>query len=240
MKIIGIIPARGGSKRIPYKNIRKLSGKPLLAWSIETAKRSRLLDKVIVSTDDAKIAAIAKRYGAEVPFMRPAELSGDKVGIEAVLKHAYEWFIENRHYKADAIALIFPTNPLRRTEHIDEAVRIFQKTKADSVVSVIPATANMNPYWILKRNKNGRVTLFTGEPLTKIKMRSQDLPPCYSRNDIIYLLKPGNLYEKTPNLYGRKVELYVMDELFSADINTPVDWFVCQQKFKMLNRGTFR
>lgn len=235
MKIIGIIPARGGSKRIPYKNIRKLFGKPLLAWSVESAKKSRL-NKIVVSTDDARIADIAKKFGAEVPFLRPAELAGDKVGIEPVLRHVYEWFIEHCGYKADAIALLMPTNPLRRPEHIDEAIKIFAKSNADSVVSVIPATANNNPHWILKRNSRGRVVLFTGDPLTKIKTRSQDLPPCYSRNDVIYLLKPTNLYEKVPNLYGKKVELYVMDEFYDVDINTPNDWFICQQKFKLANK----
>lgn len=235
MKIIGIIPARGGSKRIPHKNIRKLFNKPLLAWSVKSAKNSRL-SKIIVSTDDSLIATTAKKYGAEIPFMRPTDLAGDEIGIEPVLKHAYEWFIKNEDYQADAIALLMPTNPLRLPEHIDEAIEIFIKSAADSVVSVIPATANNNPHWKLKYNNHGRVTLFTGEPLTKIKTRSQDLPKCYSRNDIIYILKPQNLYQKIPNLYGNKVELYVMDEFFDVDINTQNDWFICQQKFKLLNQ----
>jgi CMP-N-acetylneuraminic acid synthetase len=235
MKILGVIPARGGSKRIPRKNIRLLNGKPLLAWTIENAIKSGI-SRVVVSTDDPIIAKIAKKSGAEVPFLRPSELAGDKLGIEPVLKHAFEWYKTNEHFHADAIALLMPTSPLRRTEHIDEAINILKRTKADSVVSVIPATANNNPHWILKRNSRGRVVLFTGDPLTKIKTRSQDLPPCYSRNDVIYLLKPKNLYEKIPNLYGKKVELYVMDEFFDVDINTPNDWFICQQKFKLLKK----
>ncbi|HBM45780.1 MAG: CMP-N-acetylneuraminic acid synthetase [Parcubacteria group bacterium GW2011_GWF2_38_76] len=233
MKILAVIPARGGSRRIPHKNEKILLNKPLIAWSIESAIKSKL-DRVIVSTDDVKIADIAREYGAEVPFIRPEELSGDKMGIEPVLKHAYEWLKQNQNYQPDLIALLQPTNPTRTTEQIDEAIKIFEDKKPDSVVSVIRATANNNPYWILKKDKDDKVTLFTGEPLKKIITRSQDLPECYSRNDIIYLLRPKNLYEDVPNLYGEKVELFTMDDKYNVDINTEEDWFIAEQKMKLL------
>jgi len=235
MEILGIIPARGGSKRIPGKNIKLIGGKPLIAWTIEAAKGSKI-NRIIVSTDDSKIARTAKRYGAEVPFLRPTDLAGDKLGIEPVLIHTLEWLVKEENYHPDAIALLMPTSPLRQKKHINEAINIFTKKKPDSVVSVIEARANQNPYWILKKNNKGECVLFTDQPLTEIITRSQDLPACYSRNDMIYLLKPANLKEKKPNLYGKKVELYVMDDFYNADINTPEDLFICRQKMKLLKK----
>lgn len=233
MKIIGIIPARGGSKRIPNKNIKMVGGKPLIAWAIESSLKSNL-DRVIVSTDDERIAKVAKKYGAEVPFLRPKELAGDKLGIEPVLRHTLDWLAENENYQPDAIALLMATAPLRQPKHINEAVKIFKSKKPDSVVSVIEAKANANPHWLLKKNDSGKLVLFTGKPLTKIITRSQDLPTCYSRNDMIYLLKPQNLYSKIPNLYGENVELFLMDDFYNVDINTPEDLFICRQKIKLL------
>ncbi len=235
MKILGIIPARGGSKRIPKKNITKIGGRPLIAWTIESALKSKL-DRVIITTDDQTIAKVAKRYGAEVPFTRPSNLANDKIGIEPVLIHALNWLKENEDYKPDAIALLMPTFPLRQAKHINEAIDIFCQKKPDSVISVIEAKANANPHWIIKKNNQNKVTLFTNKPLTQIATRSQDLPICYSRNDMIYLLRPENLKAKKPNLYGQKVELYVMDDFFNADINTPEDLFICRQKMKLLKK----
>lgn len=234
MKIVGIIPARGGSKSVPKKNLKKLGNKPLIAWAIETALKSKL-DRVIVTTDNLEIAKIAKKYGAEVPFLRPENLATDTMGIEPVLKHTVDWLKEKENYNTDAIALLLPTSPLRSKDHLNEAIKIFTNKKADSVISVHEASANHNPHWMLKKNKNN-IVLFTNEPLTKIKTRRQELPKCYIRNDIVYILKPKNLSEKKPNLYGKKVELYVMDEFYDADINTETDWFICQQKFKILRK----
>jgi len=220
---------------VPNKNIKMVGGKPLIAWSIESALKSDL-DRLVVSTDDEKIARIAKKYGAEVPFLRPGELSGDKLGIEPVLKHALEWLLEKENFKPEAVALLMATAPMRRPEHINQAIKIFKNKKADSVISVIEAKANSNPHWLLKKDSKDQLVLFTGKPLTKIITRSQDLPVCYSRNDIIYVLKPKNLYDKTPNLYGKKTELLVMDDFYNVDINTPEDLFICRQKIKLLKK----
>ncbi len=129
MKIVAVIPARGGSGRIPNKNIRIFQGKPLIAWASLNAKKRKLLDRIIVSTNDPGIAKIAKKYGAEVPFLRPAELSTSTIGVEPTLKHAYQWLLKNEGYKADGIALLMATNPLRQAFHIDEAAKIFSKNK---------------------------------------------------------------------------------------------------------------
>lgn len=237
MKIIAVIPARGGSKRIPGKNIKKFCGKPLIAWTILSALKCRNLDRVIVSTDDKEIVRVAKKYGAEVPFLRPAELAIPTIGIEPTLKHTYEWLLENENYKADALVLLMPTAPLRQTRHIDEAIEIFKKTKADSVLGVNETPANHTPYWTLVRNKNGKVTLWGGVSLKNIITRSQDFPKkCYARNDLVYVLKPKNLFEKKSNLYGNKVELYIIPDPsnYEADINTLDDWRDAELKFQKL------
>ncbi len=238
-KIVAVIPARKESKRIPRKNIKNFLGKPLIAWTILGALESKYLDRVIVSTDDKKIAKIAKKYGAEVPFLRPAELAIPTIGIEPILKHTYEWLLENENYKADALVLLMPTSPLRQTRHIDEAIEIFKKTKPDSVLGVNETPANHTPYWTLVRNKNGKVTLWGGTSLKNIITRSQDFPKkCYARNDLVYVLKPKNLFEKKSNLYGNKVELYIISNPsnYEADINTFDDWHDAELKFKKLKR----
>ncbi len=238
MKIVAIIPARGGSRSIPMKNLKLLCGKPLIAWSILSAKESKLIDRVIVSTDSAEIAEVAKKYGAEVPFLRPQELATDTLGIEPVLKHAYEWLKENENYNADALVLLMPTSPTRQTFHIDDAIKIFQDTKADSVVAVNETPANHTPFWTLTRQKDGRVTLFGDIPLKKILTRRQDFPQkCYARNDLVYVLKPENLYDKEKsNLYGEKVELYIISDpsRYEMDINTPDEWLYAERRFQKL------
>lgn len=241
MKIIGIIPARGSSTRTPNKNTRIFQGKPLIAWAILSARKSKLLDRVIVSTDSHEIAKIAKKYGAEVPFLRPAEFSTSTIGIEPTLKHAYQWLLENENYKADGIALLMATNPLRQMFHIDESVKLFVKNKVDSVVSVNETPSNHTPYWTLVRSERGKISLFGGVSLANIITRGQDFPQkCYARNDLVYVLKPKNLFEKPSGLYGKKVELYETDPLFETDINTPEEWLSAEMKFRRLNNKKTR
>ena len=235
MKIIGIIPARGSSERVPNKNLKSFNGKPLIAWAILSAKKSKSLNRVIVSTDSPNIAKVAKKYGAEAPFLRPAELSNSTIGIEPTLKHAYQWLIDNQNYKADGIALLMPTNPLRQPFHIDNAVKIFTKKNADSVVSVNETPANHTPYWTLVRSKDGKVKLFGNIDIKNILTRRQDFPQkCYARNDLIYLLKPKNLFEKKPNLYGKKVDLYETSMLYEIDLSTPDEWLEAEMRQKYL------
>ena len=237
MKIVAVIPARGGSKSIPLKNIKKFCGKPLIAWSILGALKSKYLDRVIVSTDSPEIAQVAKKYGAEV-IARPAELAIDTIGIEPTLKHVYESLLKNEGYKADGLVLLMPTSPTRQTFHIDDAIQIFKDKKVDSVVGVNETPANHTPYWTLVRSPRGKVTLWGDIPLKKILTRRQDFPlKCYARNDLVYVLKPKNLYDKErSNLYGNKVELYIIPdpEKYEADINTPGEWEEAERKVKNL------
>ena len=238
MNILAIIPARGGSKSIPLKNIKNLLGKPLIAWSIDSALKSKHKIRVVVSTDNEVIREVAIQHGAEAPFLRPQELANDTIGIEPTLKHAYEWYRDNQNYHADIIILLMPTSPSRQAFHIDDAIDIFIEKKADSVVAVNETPANHTPYWTLNRQQSGEVTLWGGIPLKHILTRRQDFPlKCYARNDLVYVLKPDNLYDQEkPNLYGKKVELYIETEphKYEVDINTPDEWLEAEYKLKKL------
>ncbi len=238
MNILAVIPARGGSKSIPEKNIRELCGKPLIAWTIESALKSKHSIKVVVSTDSENIRKVAQSFGAEAPFLRPSQLATDTIGIEPTLQHAYEWYRDNADFKADALVLLMPTSPSRQTFHIDDALDIFINKKPDSVVAVNETPANHTPYWTLIQQPDGGVTLWGGVPLKKIMTRRQDFPlKCYARNDLVYVLKPENLYDKEKsNLYGEKVELYIENEprKYEVDINTPDEWNEAEQKLSKL------
>ena len=233
LNIVGIIPARGGSKSIKNKNIREFHGKPLISWTIECALNSNI-DRVVVSTNDEAIRDISLNCGAEVPFLRPDELADDYSGVESVLKHAYEYFTNVEYYHVDVIVMLLPTSPFRCVEDINNALEIYKKSEVTSVVSVSLAEANMNPHWMLIENKN-EVQLFNGDRLTSIKDRRQDLPKVYIRNDFIYLLDPNNLFESKANLYGCKVKmLKIPEHRYDIDLNTEKDWIVAESIFKLL------
>ena len=238
MEILAIIPARGGSKSIPRKNLKLLGGKPLIAWSIECALKSKV-NRVLVTTDDPEIAAVAKKYGAEAPFLRPAELAGDIIGMEPVLKHTVEWLKQNESYTPDGVALLQSTCPLRQSHHINEAIDIFSKkikNGVDSVISVSEAIANRNPEWMLKYDADSKVILGNNEPLAHIKTRRQELTPCYYRNDMIYLFKPEVLWSAS-NIHGNNPTLYIVDDVpFDLDINTPADWEFAEIIFEWLKK----
>ncbi len=225
-KILAIIPARGGSKSLPGKNIKMLAGKPLIAWTIEAALKSKYLDRVIVSTDDKKIAAIAKKYHAEAPFLRPVKLAKDKSPTVPVLLHALRWLKSKEGYSPDAIVTLQPTSPLRRAEHIDEALRLFYKTGSDSVASV--CRAEHSPYWMIKVTGN-RVFPFM-KNYSEHKRR-QDLPPVYRPNGAVYVTRCGVLM-KQKRMLGRDTRAIVMNAESSVDIDTVFDFKLAETFLK--------
>ena len=152
-KIIAIIPARGGSKGVPRKNIKLLNGKPLISYSIRAALKSKFIDRVIVSTDDKEIAEIAKRYKAEVPYLRPAELAQDTSPTLPVLQHAVKYLEEKENYKTDLIVLLQPTTPLILASDIDSAIKQLIKTKTNSCVSICEISERPEWMYIFKGNK---------------------------------------------------------------------------------------
>lgn len=236
MKILGLIIARGNSKGIPHKNIKELAGKPLIAWTIDAAKKSGIIDRLVLSTNDKEIASIAKRYGAEVPFMRPAELAQDTTASLPVIQHAVSWLKKNEKYEPDAVLLLQPTAPFRQAFHIKEAINLFKKNKCDSVVSLSLVPGHYNPHWVFKLNKKNELELFTGESIKNIIKRRQDLPLVYTRNGAIYIFKPHLLFQMPePSLYGDKVFGYVMEEKYSVNLDTPDDWIIAESKAKTLN-----
>lgn len=215
--IVGIIPARGGSKGIPRKNIALLSGKPLLAWTVEAALSSKILDRVIVSTEDGEIASIARSLGAEVPFMRPSELAEDATpGIDPVL-HALD-SLERDGYRPAWTMLLQPTSPLRTSEDILGASATASRTGADIVVSVCEAVPP--PAWVRKINAAGVLEdYFYQGSLPGIR---QELPKAYALNGAIYLASVQVLRLRK-SFHSGRVHAYVMPRERSLDIDTPWD-----------------
>ena len=233
-KILAIIPARGGSKGIPRKNIKEFCGKPLIAWTIEAAKKSGIISRLVLSTDDAEISEIGRRYGAEVPFVRPSELAIDTTPTLPVVIHAVRNLMEKENYNPDFVVLLEPTSPGRKAEHIKEAVELMLKTKADSVVSLVEVPGHYSPFWQFKIDEEDKMELFVGDPINKIISRRQDLPKTYTRNGAIYIFRPELLFGKEPSLYGKDTRAYIMDPAYSMDIDTPEDWREAEKKMSLI------
>ncbi len=225
-KVLGVITARGGSKGIPGKNIKPMLGKPLLAYTIEAAKNSGVLDRLIISTDDEAIADVAKEYGCEVPFMRPKteDLAGDKASHLEVMKHAVRYLKDKENYLPDYVMILQPTSPLRQASHIKESVDLILKSGADSVLSVSEIPENFHYKKAMALNVDGDLKLVfpAGEPIFKRTARRQDLEKTYWSVGSIYLFKTA-LLEKG-NFYGEKTVPIFIDPKYVADINVPADW----------------
>src|SRR3989338_7172936 len=156
LKILGITPARGGSKSIPKKNIKIFLGKPLIAWTIEAALQSGVIDRYIVDTDSEEIMKIARQFGAEAPYTRPSELARDTTPTLPVLQNAVRWLREHDNYNPDIVVLLECVSPTKRPRHIREALEMFlEDGNADSLVTVTEAPAQYNPHWLFKRDENG-------------------------------------------------------------------------------------
>lgn len=227
MRVLGLITARGGSKGVPRKNIRPLCGKPLLAYTAETSLKSEKLARVVLSTEDEEIAEIGKRYGLDVPFMRPAELAEDKTPTLPVVQYTLKKLEENGD-EFDAVCLLQPTNPLRRTIDIDNCIGLLERSDADSVVSVLPVPAEYNPKWVYWKNGDGSIILSDGEtePIT----RRQDLPAAYHRDGTVYVTRK-NIIERG-SLYGSKINGYEIKPEYSANIDTEEDWLAVETAMK--------
>ena len=225
MNILGLIPARGGSKGIPGKNIKILGGKHLLQYTGEAAKASRLLNRVILSSDDAGIIAAAEKIELEVPFKRPAALAKDTTPSLEVIKHALNFFCEKGE-NFDAVCLLQPTTPFRRLGLIDEAIEEFLAGDYDSVISVREVPAEFNPHWIFEEDNSGKLKLATGEE--KIISRRQDLPKAYHRDGAIYVTKTKTVLEKN-SLYGENIGFIDTTGEPFVNIDTMEDWELAER-----------
>lgn len=220
---LGLIPARGGSKGVPRKNIHLLAGKPLIAYTIEAALQSKYRLRIIVSTDAAEIAEVAQVAGAEVPFLRPAELAQDDTPTFPVVQHALQWLEQHENYQPEVVVLLQPTSPLRRAEHVDQGVELLLQTNADSVVSV--CEVEHSPYWMRVLDDKGIVRPFV--ETDREFLRRQDLPPVYRLNGALYVTKRRVIMEKE-GLLGDDVRALVMARQDSIDIDDEVDFLLAE------------
>ncbi len=221
--VIGLVTARGGSKGIPGKNIRLVAGKPLIAHTIEAAKASRRLDRVIVSTDDDAIARVALQWGAEVPFRRPAELAGDTSSHLDVLLHAAQWWEDHGGHGDDYLVTLQPTSPLRLPADIDGAVELALSREAEAVVGVGPALAH--PYMTKRIDERGVMISFITNDLNY--MRRQDFPPAYIINGAVYVNRIAAI-RRDRTMFPAETLAYIMPESRSLDIDTPLDLTLCE------------
>lgn len=225
--ILGLIPARGGSKGLPRKNIKPLSGKPIIAWTIEQALASRYLDRLIVSTDDEEIAEVSRKYGAEIPFMRPKELAEDNAkGIDVVL-HAIDWLMKNdRRKQYDLIMLLQPTSPLRKFDDIDKAIELLFFKKAKAIVSV--CKVDHHPLWANTLPEDGCMKDFIRKEI--MNENRQKLPIFYRLNGAIYIAHCDYL-KKQKSFFGKETFAYIMPKERSIDVDNELDLKLIENMF---------
>lgn len=216
---MGLITARGGSKSVPRKNLAPVAGKPLIAWTIEAALQSRNLNRVIVSTDDKEIARVAAEWGAEVPFMRPAELAQDDSPHADVVLHALHWMMENERWLAKYVVLLQPTSPLRAAVDIDGAVNLAEQKNAEAVVAV--EETNSHPYLTRKMTEGEILEEFI--PSDIAYLRRQALPKAYRINGAAFLIRPETL-RRERTFYPKGMYGYVMPSERSMEVDTMWDW----------------
>lgn len=211
---LAIIPARGGSKRLPRKNILELAGKPLIAWTIEAAIESNLIDKVIVTSDDDEILSISKKYGSEI-IKRPEHLASDTSTSFDAIKHT----IENTE-EYDYIVLLQPTSPLRTEKHIIESIKLLEEKNADAIVSV--CEMDHSPLWSNTLPEDRNMNSFLREEV--LNQRSQDLEEYYRLNGAIYICKTDKLLEEKSFFLKDNIFAYMMDRESSVDIDEEIDF----------------
>lgn len=224
MKLLGIIPARAGSKGVPGKNTKSLGGKPLIAYTIESAKQSSLID-IIVSTDSEEIAAIALERGAAIPFMRPAELATDSAkSIDVVIHAVQEMQKQGKQY--DAVVLLQPTNPFRPSGFIDKAINLFRENNCDALVSVLPVPHEYNPHWVFEPDANGYLHIATGD--ATIIPRRQELPKAFYRDGCIYITRTDVLLSQQ-SFFGKTLGYIEADPSLHVNIDTMEDWVIAER-----------
>ncbi len=221
MNIVAIIPARGGSKGIPRKNLVDIDGKPLIAYSIEHALASKFINRVIVSTEDEEIAQVSRSYGAEIPAMRPEELAEDHVLDLPVYEHMLKYLQETENYKADIVVHLRPTAPYRKSEWIDEAIELLlNNSEADSVRSV--SEPLQHPYRTFEIEDGYLSPIMKHKHPEPYLLRRQDLPKMYFYNCVIDITKPATVFRKK-SMTGDKMLPYIMDSNDVIDIDTKLD-----------------
>jgi CMP-N,N'-diacetyllegionaminic acid synthase len=232
VNVLGIIPARGGSRTILRKNLALLAGRPLLSYTCDAALQSKRLTRTILSTDDDEIAAVGQAYGVEVPFRRPAYLARDETPMVDVVRHAVEWLGDHEGYTVDLIAVLQPTSPLRHAENIDRAVELVVETGADTVVSVVEVPHQFSPGSLMRIEDGRLVSLAIDQPMV---LRRQDKPRVYARNGPAVLVMRREVIAQG-RLYGDTVRPLEMNPVDSVDVDDPHDLALAE--FHLSRRAT--
>ncbi len=234
-KILAFIGARQGSKGLKNKNILQFGGKPLICWTIEASLNSKYIDNTLVSTDGEKIAQISKAAGANVPFLRPANLATDKALIQEALRHAIKWLKEKNGQTYDYIILLQPTSPLRTTQHIDGAIAYYFRhcrSSNDTLVSVTKAPVKTG--WLLEKNSKGYIDFCFD--IKGQKIRRQNIPRYYLPNGLIYMAPIKRIYKGS--FYSSCTLPFVMDEEVSIDIDSMEDFEVALKRFRSRSKSS--
>jgi N-acylneuraminate cytidylyltransferase len=220
--VLALIPARGGSKSIPRKNVRLLSGLPLIAYSIEAARRAACVDRVVVSTDDPEIAAVARRFGADVPFVRPADLADDQTPDLPVFLQALDWLATHDDYHPDVVVHLRATSPLRPPECVDAAVALLRLAPAvDSVRAVVPS--GQNPYKMWRQSDGVLVPVLTDAGSEGYNQPRQSLPPTWWQTGHIDVAWTSTLRDQR-SMSGSRIRPYAIDPVYTCDLDTELDW----------------
>lgn len=229
-KILCVIPARGGSKGLTRKNVKKLLGKPLIVYTIEQAKRSKYIDRIIVSTEDKAIARISRKYGAEVPFLRPSRLASDSASTINVLLHAMEWMEKVEGYQFDILVLLHATAPLRSAQDIDNCIKFLFKKNASNIFSV--TEAHRNPYFNMVELKKSKVALVKKSNFVS----RQEAPKVFDMNSSIYVWWKDVL-KKEESVFLKRSAIYSMPKERSIDIDDGTDFKLAEllMKEKVIN-----
>jgi CMP-N,N'-diacetyllegionaminic acid synthase len=224
-----VIAARGGSKRVPGKNLRLLGARPLIEWSVDVAKGMPDICDILVSTDDSAIATVARSAGALVPWLRPAELATDTASSVDVCLHALDWY-EDRNGRVDGLLLLQPTSPFRSRKTVRRGIDLFHAAKRRSVVGVSPAACH--PWWCFRIDGETLRPFLDGGGLN---LRSQDLPPAYAVNGAFYLIAPEDLRNRRSFIDGASIPLVIEDPRECLDIDSELDWKLAESALAMGN-----
>jgi len=222
--VLGLVPARGGSKGVPGKNTRLLAGRPLLEYTAHAALASGVLGRAVLSTDSPEIAECGRRVGLEVPFLRPAALAADDTPMLPVIEHALDE-LRAGGWEPSTVVLLQPTSPLRTPAHIRAAVDLLHRTGADSVVSVVAVPRHLSPDYVM-RIEEGRLLTFLPEGARVT--RRQDARPAYVRDGTVYVFRPSTL-KRFGSIYGADCRPLLLDPGESLSIDTPADWAAAER-----------
>jgi CMP-N,N'-diacetyllegionaminic acid synthase len=224
-RVLAIVPARGGSKGVPGKNVRKLAGRTLLDYTALAARDSGVIDRIVLSTDSDEIADAGRQAGMDVPFMRPAALAQDDTPMLPVVQHAIE-SLAAQGWTTDVIVLLQPTSPLRQPSHVRDAVKMLHESTADSVVTVIEVPRHLSPDYVM-RIDDGVLRPFLDEGARVT--RRQDARPAYSREGTVYACWRATL-ERFGNIYGERCQPLMLDAADSLSIDSPADWAEAERR----------